>query len=51
LRKGELDTIAQAIGAELVTLPRGSDDHVGEPGGGGKRPKGKRKSAKRSSSR
>lgn len=48
LRKGELDEIAQAIGAELVMLPRGSGDHVGEPGGGGKRPKGRRKGAKRS---
>ncbi len=37
LRKGELDTIAQAIGAELVALPRGSGEHMGQPGGGGKR--------------
>jgi hypothetical protein len=51
LRKGELDAIAQAIGAELVMLPRGSGDHVGEPGGGGKRQKGKRKGAKRAISR
>ncbi len=47
LRKGELDAIAQAVGAELVMLPRGSGDHVGEEGGGGKRPKTKRKTAKR----
>jgi hypothetical protein len=37
LRKGELETIARAVGAELVTLPRGSGDHAGEEGGGGKR--------------
>ena len=37
LRKGELETIAQAIGAELVALPRGSGEHVGQAGGGGKR--------------
>ncbi len=42
LRKGELDTIAQTIGAELVMLPRGSGDHAGEAGGGGKRKKGKK---------
>ncbi len=50
LRKGELDAIAKAIGAELVRLPRGRGEHVGEEGGGGKRPKGKRK-AKRGGSR
>lgn len=37
LRKGELEAIAQAIGAELVALPRGSGEHVGQPGGGSKR--------------
>ncbi len=47
LRKGELDGIAQAVGAELVMLPRGSGDHVGVAGAGGKRPK-KSKKAKRS---
>ncbi len=46
LRKGELDTIAQAIGAELVMLPRGSGDHVGQEGAGGKRKKGKKGSKK-----
>ncbi len=34
LRKSELDAIAQSIGAELVTLPRGSGEHAGEAGGG-----------------
>ncbi len=33
LRKGELAAIAQAIGAELVTLPRGGAEHSGESGG------------------
>jgi hypothetical protein len=37
LRKGELETIAQAIGAELVMLSRGSGAHMGEAGAGGKR--------------
>jgi len=36
LRKGELDAIAQAVGAELVTLPRGQGEHVGDEGGGGR---------------
>ena len=47
LRKGELEAIAQAVSAEIIYLPRGSGDHSGEPGGGGKRKKGSRKSAKR----
>lgn len=46
LRKGELDIIAQAIGAELVMLPRGSGDHAGQAGGGGKRKKGGKKRSK-----
>jgi hypothetical protein len=37
LRKGELDAIAQAVGAELVTLPRGQGEHAGEEGGGKRR--------------
>lgn len=37
LRKGELEAIAQAVGAELVTLPRGRGEHAGDEGGGGKR--------------
>ena len=43
LRKGELDAIAQAVSAELVMLPRGSGDHVGEEGGGGRRQHGRRR--------
>ncbi len=46
LRKGELDAIAQAVGAELVELPRGSGDHVGEPGAGGKKVKRGKKNKK-----
>ena len=46
LRKGELEAIAQAIGAELVELPRGKgEDHGGQ--GGGKHKTGKRKTAVR----
>lgn len=48
LRKGELDAIAQSVGAELVALPRGSGDHVGEQGGGGKMPKKSKKGKKKS---
>ncbi len=44
LRKGELETIAQAVGAELIELPRGSGDHVGESGAGGGKKTKKRKS-------
>ncbi len=36
LRKSELDAIAQSIGAELVTLPRGSGEHTNEQGHGRK---------------
>ncbi len=43
LRKGELDAIAQAVGAEIVHLPRGSGEHLGEPGGGGHSAKGRRR--------
>ncbi len=43
LRKGELDAIAQAIGADLVTLPRGSGEHEGQASGGGKHRRGHRK--------
>ncbi len=48
LRKGELDIIAQSIGAELVLLPRGSGGHVGDEGGGGKREHGSTKRRPRS---
>ncbi len=41
VRRVELDVIAQAIGAEIVTLPRGSGEH--EEDGGGHRRRGRRK--------
>lgn len=47
LRKGELEAIAQAVAAELVTLPRGRGEHAGEEGGGGKRRHRGRRHAKR----
>ncbi len=50
MRKGELDAIARALGADLVVLPRGSGDHIGQEGGGGKR-KPRRKTAKRGAAR
>ena len=37
LRRGELDTIAEAAGAEITMLPRGQGDHMGKEGGGGRR--------------
>ncbi len=37
VRKSELDAIAQAIGAEVVVLPRGTGENAGEGSGGGKR--------------
>jgi hypothetical protein len=36
VRQAELDAIAQAIGAEVVMLPRGSGERS-SPGGGGRR--------------
>jgi hypothetical protein len=39
VRKSEIDAIAQAIGAEVVMLPRGTGEDVGEGSGGGKREK------------
>jgi hypothetical protein len=47
IRRSELDAIAQSIGAEVVELPRGTGQDVGEGSGGGKRQK---KSGKRSKS-
>ncbi len=35
LRKSELDTIAKAVGAELVMLPRGTGENAGDGKGGG----------------
>ena len=37
VRKSELDAIAQAVGAEVVMLPRGTGVNAGEGSGGGKR--------------
>jgi hypothetical protein len=37
VRKSELDAIAQAAGAEVVMLPRGTGESAGEGSGGGKR--------------
>jgi hypothetical protein len=37
VRKSELDTIAQSIGAEVVELPRGTGKDAGDGSGGGKR--------------
>ena len=37
VRKSELDAIAQATGAEVVMLPRGTGESAGEGSGGGKR--------------
>jgi hypothetical protein len=39
VRKSELDAIAGAIGAEVVMLPRGTGEDVGDGSGGGKRKK------------
>jgi hypothetical protein len=39
IRKSELDAIAEAVGAEVVMLPRGTGEDVGEGSGGGKRKK------------
>jgi hypothetical protein len=39
VRKSELDAIAGAIGAEVVMLPRGTGEDVGDGSGGGKRQK------------
>lgn len=47
MRKSELDAIAQAIGAELVPLPRGSDEHPGKGGGKKRHEAGKKGGARR----
>ena len=39
VRKSELDAIAEAVGAEVVMLPRGTGEDIGEGSGGGKRKK------------
>ena len=35
VRKVEIDTIAESIGAEVVMLPRGSGEHGNDGNGGG----------------
>jgi hypothetical protein len=37
VRRAELDAIAQAIGAEVVILPKGSGERGGKGDGGGRR--------------
>jgi hypothetical protein len=37
VRKSELDAIAQAVGAEVIMLPRGTGKNAGEGSGGGQR--------------
>jgi hypothetical protein len=37
VRKSELDMIAQAVGAEVVMLPHGTGEDVGDGSGGGQR--------------
>ncbi len=39
VRKSELDAIAQSVGAEIIMLPRGTGQDIGEGSGGGKRQK------------
>jgi hypothetical protein len=39
VRKSELDVIAEAVGAEVIMLPRGTGESAGEESGGGKRQK------------
>ena len=39
VRKSELDAIAEAVGAEVVMLPRGTGEDIGKGSGGGKRQK------------
>jgi len=39
LRKSELDTIAETVGAEVIMLPRGTGEDMGDGSGGGKRQK------------
>ena len=41
VRKSEIDAIAEAVGAEVVVLPRGSNEHGNE--GGGKRRRRRRR--------
>ena len=47
LRMGELKTIAESIGAEIIELPRGQEDHMGREGGGGKKRQGRKRFSER----
>jgi hypothetical protein len=37
VRQSELDAIAQAVGAEVIMLPRGTGQNAGDGSGGGQR--------------
>ena len=51
IRRSELDAIAQAVGAEVVMLPRGGSEYEGEAGAGKRRASGgKRPRARRAAS-
>ena len=51
VRKSELDAIAQAVGAEVVMLPRGGGAYAEEAGGGKRRASGgKRRGARHAAS-
>ena len=51
VRRSELDAIAQAVGAEVVMLPRGGGAYVEEAGGGKRRASGgKRRGARHAAS-
>jgi hypothetical protein len=44
VRRGELDAMAQAAGAEVVILPKGTGERGGTGGGGGRRRRGQEES-------
>ena len=51
VRRSELDAIAQAVGAEVVMLPRGGGAYEDEAGGGKRRASGgKRRGARHAAS-
>ena len=51
VRRSELDAIAQAVGAEIVMLPRGGNAYEEEAGGGKRRASGgKRRGARHAAS-
>ncbi len=47
LRKSELEAIAQAIGGELIMLPRGTGENEHKHGSGKKKGRGHKKTATR----